>query len=218
MYAADDDALVSDSFVDSINYLRKVSPEKFEMWPIPPLWRRGVDLDQHIDVPMHLLFLGVVKTCIRTVQSWCTLRGKSNELTGHLNLLLDPIQQLSLSWMPVIPYSGGKLGGWISENYVALAKISPWFYSQITSIGKDFEYVEPTGAQKTWNRDQNFSWLRARDLHHGKGKWKANKLQAEVKLLLESNCPPSVKQNIGGDVGNAQSMICSLYHFIADCM
>jgi hypothetical protein len=45
----------------------------FRMWKFPSLWDRGVDLQQHIDVAMHLIFLGVVKTCIQMVQEWTTL-------------------------------------------------------------------------------------------------------------------------------------------------
>jgi hypothetical protein len=32
-------------------------PEIFMMWSFPALLQRGVQLDQHIDVIMHLLFL-----------------------------------------------------------------------------------------------------------------------------------------------------------------
>jgi hypothetical protein len=41
-------------------------------WKHPPAWQRGITLLQHIDVPMHLIFLGVVKTCIQLVHDWMT--------------------------------------------------------------------------------------------------------------------------------------------------
>jgi hypothetical protein len=52
------------------------APEKFMMWKYPALWNRGVQLSQHVDVVMHLIFLGVVKTVIQMVQDWSKKRGK----------------------------------------------------------------------------------------------------------------------------------------------
>jgi hypothetical protein len=61
----------------AINDLRVLNPSLFGMWPIPPLWKRGYDLRTHSDVPMHLLFLGIVKTIVRMIQAWCGLRGRT---------------------------------------------------------------------------------------------------------------------------------------------
>lgn len=46
------------------------------VWKFPPQWVRGVELHQHIEVIMHLLFLGVVKTSLQMVQEWTKKRGK----------------------------------------------------------------------------------------------------------------------------------------------
>jgi hypothetical protein len=42
-------------------------------WKYPATWQRGITLSQHIDVPMHLIFLGIVKTCIQLVHDWMTI-------------------------------------------------------------------------------------------------------------------------------------------------
>ncbi len=34
------------------------NPNLFCMWRFPAVWHRGVEMHQHIDVSMHLLFLG----------------------------------------------------------------------------------------------------------------------------------------------------------------
>jgi hypothetical protein len=65
-----------DCNADEIIYLnkqREENPEMFEMWKFPSLWDHGVELFQHIDVVMHLLFLGIVKTCIQKVIQWTKL-------------------------------------------------------------------------------------------------------------------------------------------------
>jgi len=36
-------------------------------WCHPVLWTRGCSLEDHIDVPMHLLFLGVVRSTMETI-------------------------------------------------------------------------------------------------------------------------------------------------------
>jgi hypothetical protein len=44
---------------------KKRFPRKYKQWMYPAAWIRGVNIEQHIDVPMHLLFLGVVKTTVK---------------------------------------------------------------------------------------------------------------------------------------------------------
>ena len=57
--------------------LKFMSPSDYAPWRIPALWdRAGVTLDQHVDVPMHLLFLGITKTVVKMVQEWTLGRSK----------------------------------------------------------------------------------------------------------------------------------------------
>jgi hypothetical protein len=44
---------------------------------------------------------------------------------------LESIQKLGLSWCKCIAYKSGNLGGWVSENYLSLARVLPWFYGSI---------------------------------------------------------------------------------------
>jgi hypothetical protein len=43
------------------------NPELYECWAYPTAWRRGLPLHAHVDVPMHLLFLGVTKTVVKEI-------------------------------------------------------------------------------------------------------------------------------------------------------
>ena len=90
-------------------------------WKMPATWDRGITLAQHIDVPMHLLFLGIVKTCIQMVHEWMTKRHKCATFVKYATGALESIQVLGLSWCKCIPYKTGKLGGWISEFFLAHA-------------------------------------------------------------------------------------------------
>jgi len=57
---------------------RGKKPELYAMWSFPATWQRGVQLDQHIDVIMHLLFLGVIKTIMQNIQEWMVKRNKGS--------------------------------------------------------------------------------------------------------------------------------------------
>jgi hypothetical protein len=41
------------------------NPELYECWAYPTAWMRGLPLHAHVDVPMHLLFLGITKTVVK---------------------------------------------------------------------------------------------------------------------------------------------------------
>lgn len=89
------------------------------IWNFPVMWDRGVELSQREDVVMHLVFLGVVKTFIKILQDWMKERGKSDTFLKYTEDTLEAIQILCLSWRHCTPYKNGKLGGCISENYLA---------------------------------------------------------------------------------------------------
>ncbi len=71
-------------------------PELFTMWKFPTLWCRNVHLSQHIDVIMHLLFLGVVKSSMQNFLDFFALRGKQAAFLKHSNTLLESVQKLHL--------------------------------------------------------------------------------------------------------------------------
>ena len=78
-------------------------PEKFTMWKFPPSWVRGVAMTTHIDVVMHLLFLGVVQTVIIMVHERAKIRGKNTFFISFMEGTLDSIQSLGLDWCRCIP-------------------------------------------------------------------------------------------------------------------
>jgi hypothetical protein len=134
------------------------------IWEQPSMWTRGTQLTQHIDVPMHLKFLGVVKTSILMVQEWMTKRHKNNTFLNYTVGCLEFIQKMGLSWCKCIEYKAGKFGGWVSENYLAIARLLPWFYGAIEHIATDRQFADPVGPQKRWTKLENHTWLMIRAL------------------------------------------------------
>ena len=66
---------------------------------------------QSIDVIMHLLFLGMVKTVVIRIDEWLKLRGKSERFLSCAHHYLSAVSELQLSWCEVIKFSGGKMAG-----------------------------------------------------------------------------------------------------------
>jgi hypothetical protein len=52
--------------------------------------------------------------------------------------------------MVFVPYTGAKLGGWISENYLALAILKCWFFSMLSTVVAEFQFIEPQTQQQDW--------------------------------------------------------------------
>jgi hypothetical protein len=76
-------------------------------WPIPSLWARGVLLSQCPDVPMHLLFLGCVKTVMMRVQAWMTNKRKATVFAREMTQHMKSLEALKLTWMKILPHKGG---------------------------------------------------------------------------------------------------------------
>jgi hypothetical protein len=52
-------------------------------------------------------------------------KGKSTAFIKEVSMMLDGIEGLKLSWCEVLPFHGGKFGGWVSENenYLGLSRV-----------------------------------------------------------------------------------------------
>jgi len=87
------------------------NPELFKMWEFLALWECGVCLHQHIDVAMHLLFLGIMKTTIQLIQEWMTKQGKHLAFLAYACGTFESVQRLGLDYCQCVPYKAGKLGG-----------------------------------------------------------------------------------------------------------
>ena len=103
---------------------------------------------------MHLLFLGITKTVVLRVQGWMLGRSKKAAFLRYANTaMLLPIR-LGLDWCKVIPFGGGKLGGFVVENNLAVARLSSWFFLPINLIA-------PSPTEVGGNVDHDVHVIRA---------------------------------------------------------
>jgi len=185
-------------------------------WSNPVLWERGTTLNQHVDVVMHLLFLGVIKTTMQMVHEWMKKRGKCSTFISYTAGTLETIQQLGLRWCQCIPYKSGKLGGWVSENYVAASKLMTWLYCSIGIVAADGIYVEPQRPYHSWTKIQNTAFLQSRGLS---AVGNASELKSRVNdLFQQPGGPPPVLPPLGGNVKVVHEMLVALKAMVSHVM
>jgi hypothetical protein len=121
--------------------------------------------------------------------------------------------------MVCVPYTGAKLGGWISENYLALARLNCWFYSMLSTVVTEYQFIEPQTPHQDWTLKQNLGWLKVRDLSRGVAKMNAKDLgQLVHDYMTQVGGPPPMKQDIGGNFANIEVMLESIYTMMAAYM
>ena len=194
----------------------KGNPEDFDPMKRPSIWYESEDLDLYPDIPMHLLFLGIVKTVIKEIVTWLKSRYHHTIFCDMVRGILDEIKQLNLSWCKVLAFSEDNFGGWVSENYLGLCRISEWFYTMLEYLPEKELYSDPITDYSKWNMKQNQAWLRARGLKT-KGK-KAKELQEIVKGYYDSNDIPEIIINKVCDTNAVLKMIHAMNRMITCCM
>ena len=89
-------------------------------------------MDTFIDVPMHSIFLGCVKTINGKILRWCTYTKKESEIVRCLAPSLVHLYDLKLEWCNILPLSASyKFSGLVSENWIAVARLHRWMQSPI---------------------------------------------------------------------------------------
>ncbi len=190
-------------------------PNLYQPWPIPSLWTRGVLLNQSPDVPMHLLFLGCVKTVMLRVQAWMSNKRKASPFAREMKQYMESLEGIKLTWIKILPYKGGKFGGWVSENYLAMSCIMKWFYSLLDRLASDKEpWVEPVNKpQKNWTAVDNRTWLSQRGLNKD---GLANIVSERVNYYMTQVDPvPPVIEMLAGPVDIVLSTISSMDELIS---
>ena len=176
-------------------YLREVRPEEFVMANLPSTWTQYQwAVWKNIDVPMHLIFLGIVKTSMGVVDFWLKHMHLKTAFVDRVDGLMTPIEKMALSWAKAREYGRtGKFGGKVSENFVCDARMLPWIYSCIGDIEESFDFKEPKNVPPArWNRKVNEAWLKARGIPVGKGDASKIKEKVEYYMNLQGGPPPII--------------------------
>lgn len=183
----------------AIKNLRAKHPEHFEVYKGKVCWNKGVEIENHIDVLMHLLFLGLTRTVLDTVQEFLARKNKLKSFLRRVDGRLESIDKLGLHWAKLQGYRKGTFGGWISENYLHFTRFMGWFFSDMSDLLSEPPFVEPVNKQqKDWLKVENEGWLQCRGLSTT---GKADELHKRVREYMdqEGGPPPKLEDADIGD-------------------
>ena len=168
--------------------------ELYEQCPFSSNWERdGLSLLDTIDAPMHLIFLGIVKSVLLKCQEWLVAQAKNAAFIRDNAKILDTFLSMSIDWLHLLPYKGKKFGGYVSENFLALGRIMKWFFQNIgESMPDPNADAPPVGlSQKKWLAKHNRHWLMSRGLPQ---EGRASELSDRVAAYLRQggDCPKEI--------------------------
>ena len=111
-----------------VNYNDQESIGSFKF---PWAWLGDISVSDYIETIMHLMHLGITESNLELATKWLkktkTSGLDSTKFRRGVNELLEELKKLQLAWLLVFPFTGTdfKTGAWVSENWLAFARISP---------------------------------------------------------------------------------------------
>jgi hypothetical protein len=193
---------------EKIAEILEMDPTLLDSWEPPASWTRGVDLIQHLDAPMHLIFHGIIKGICGILKLWLKDRNSSSSFERYYTGLVDIIASLSLEWCKLSPFSGS-FAGYLGETYVGLSKLSQWFWSGLEHVSQDPDYVPPNTHYTRWNGDQCKKWLVSRRISI-KGLTAAEAKNTIHNLMTRDEGPPPIPPPVGGSIQLVSKMITAM--------
>jgi hypothetical protein len=173
---------------------RQIDPKRFQKYELPSAWYEFPDVKQYVDVPMHLLMLGVVKSAMLRIGTWLRVRTQKSLFLLMTDSVLGAVKALNVEWCKILEYpTTDKFGGWISENFLGMSRLLNWFYSVICFLPEVDVYSDPTSPYTSWDKLTNQQWLEARGLPKT---GKVGEIKKRVAAYFEKkNIPPIVFKN-----------------------
>jgi len=192
------------------------NPKKYEMWKCPAIWRKEIPIDSYVDAPMHLLFLGIAKSLFMDIREFLISRNKNTSFIKFSKNVLELVECMQLPWLKILPYPTGKFGGFVAENYLALTRLSLWFYGPLSQVNSDIIWEEPKTEHSKWAKKDNQKWLKIRGLDTNGN---ANDLKDRVaSYMTNTNEIPPIIPPRGGSTESVLEVIRYFYNFIENMM
>lgn len=155
-----------ETFAIASDYVDAVCSSADTDIPLPPFphsWNiDGVDIRHHIDVPMHLMFLGITKAnATDLVGSWLKALRKQTSFCKKSRPLLQEIANVGVSWCK----AEISFGGYVSENWIAYARLHKYVYQLLSMLAvEDKEYEDPVKPMSQYKLTEKRAWLCAREV------------------------------------------------------
>ena len=160
-------------------------------------------MNQVTEPCMHLLFLGNQKNLASDIKDWASLRAKYQIVRKELESCSREIESFHLLWCKMEPYVGEKLGGWVSENYLALTRLLPWMYEFMEDINWDEPISIPTDKPVSrWSAAECKNFLKI---------WGVSEegTTGDLRHLVNANKHLPVLPTPGGNISTLWQMLLS---------
>jgi hypothetical protein len=133
--------------------------------------------------------LGVVKSVMQKIGSWLRSNNKNALFVAMAKGVLGHVKSMNIEWCKILEYPNTeKTGGWVSETFLAMARLGNWFYVLITRLPDSVSYTDPETHHSTWVKAQSEKWLQMRGLTKN---GKASDLKKVIGDYIENqNVPP----------------------------
>lgn len=174
-------------------------PEMYCAPPEPAVWNAGEDISIYVDAPMHLLFLGIIKSSLFSLKKWLEKKSYLTDFLERSEAFNRKLDQVKLDWLRIEDFREGKFGAWVSENFVAFSRILLWFFQDVGALireeleGPDSEPPSDTPNYR-WRRKHCRRWLHDRDL---KFEGKVDEMKAHIQGLIERGEAPPIIDRTG---------------------
>ena len=190
-------------------------PRKYNKFCLPSSWYQMPDTSLYVDVPMHLLLLSVVKATSIKISKWLKIKLQSTEFKSLSVGILEQLKLYNVEWCKILTYpykSTDKFGGWVAENFLALIRIAPWFYSLLYELKASKQTPDLATPSTSWHMKEHKFWLEIRGLSL---KGKAKELKECVNKYMNSDSPPEIIQNDKITVDDITNLVQSLHRMIS---
>lgn len=165
------------------------------LYELPSAWYKSDSLSIFVEVPMHLLFLGVMKSVMLKIGACLRLINQNTNFIKLVSGILGSIKKMNIEWCKILEYpTTDTTGGWVSENFLAMSRLGLWFYSIIEYLPIQEQYIDPITNIDTWTKQQCDRWLHVRGLSKT-GNIKILKKQIKDHIA-SGECPSIKKKNI----------------------
>lgn len=207
---------------DDLAYLQmrqQSNPMSFERVPYSASWTRpGIELCSYVEPIMHILFLGVTNDAMKLSNRVLTKRKCYQQFEDASNKLSKQLTELKISWFKAREYKGSGFAGWISENYLAIARVSLWFYQNMAEAWSSVpqrDLDDPSTPQSQWRFDQNKHWLERRGLDTS---GRAKVLRERVRDFMNQDPVPEVLPVPQLEEQDFEELWSSLFNLLACAM
>lgn len=177
-------------------------PGQFSKPELNSHWVSGDSMRMFVDSPMHLLFLGIVKTVLKSITDWIKQQGMFKDFCKKAKEYNERLHDLKLEWLPYQEFKDGSYTGWVSENYLAFSRLMKWFFQEIRELVRDSNeegMAFPSKAPgRGWKRCHYVYWLQSRGEKVQKRENISALKERISKLMKRPGGPPPMKMTRAG--------------------